>query len=51
MAIIDTREQHDEYKAVLTKHKPSRRPIVVAGCTADKISLVSIFLQGLGVPR
>ena len=45
MAVIDTRQQHDKYKEVRIKHRPSLPPIVAAGCTADNgISIVSVYL-------
>ena len=48
MAVIDTRQQHDKYKEVTIKHRPSRPPIVAAGRTADNdISIVSVFLTGV----
>ena len=45
MAFIDIRQQHDKYKEVSIKHRPSRPPIVAAGCTADNdISIASVYL-------
>ena len=48
VAVIDTRQQHDKYKEVSLKHRPSRPPIVVAGCTTDNnISIFSVYLTGV----
>ena len=45
---MDTRQQHDKYKEVRIKHRPSRPPIVAAGCTADNdISIVSVYVAGV----
>ena len=48
MVVIDTRQQHNKLKEVRKTHRPSRPPIVAAGCTADNdISLVNVYLTGV----